>query len=154
MFCSVKYEHLAGNGFGRNEIRVLGHIARSVDFPGMVDPLNDLDAGLGRDGMAAQLAPLVVIIGAVKSVRRGAIVSFWKLDSGYLQIILGLAGSVGSQQQSVGRIGLAGWPIINPMRGALPRPRRDNETYDSLSGNHWHVRLGQSRACVMTTSYK
>lgn len=27
-------------------------------------------------------------------------------------------------------------------------------TYDSLSGNHWHVKLGQSRAWVMTRSYK
>lgn len=26
--------------------------------------------------------------------------------------------------------------------------------YDSLSGNHWHVKLGQSSAWVITTSYR
>jgi hypothetical protein len=32
--------------------------------------------------------------------------------------------------------------------------RWGGRTYVSLSGNHWHVRLGQSSACAMTRSYR
>lgn len=65
---------------------------------------------------------------------------------------MGLAGGVSPKEQAVSGVGLVGRSLTGLDRGWLER--RECNTYDSLSGNHWHVKLGQSRACVMTRSYR
>jgi len=43
MFSPVKYENVPFDSLSRDKIRVLGHISRSVDLPGVVDPFGNGD---------------------------------------------------------------------------------------------------------------
>lgn len=75
----------------------------------MVDLLNDLDPGRRGDRVASKLPSLVIVISAIKLV--GAIcrvVTFWNLDSGNLEVVLGLTGGVRTEEKSVGRVGFVG----------------------------------------------
>ena len=60
----------------------------------MVDFLYDMNARLWRDGVATELAPLVVVISAVEFVRRGTVVAFREVYFRDLEVVLGLAGRV------------------------------------------------------------
>lgn len=48
MFCAIKDEDFAHDRLGRDEIWILGHVTRSVDFARVVDGLNDLHSRFGR----------------------------------------------------------------------------------------------------------
>lgn len=108
MFRAVENEHLASDSLGRDQVGVLGHIPRPVHFPCMVDLLYDLNAGLGRDGVAAQLAPLVVVVCAVELIRGGAAIALWDLNSSNLEVVLRLAGGVCSEEEAMGSVWFVG----------------------------------------------
>ena len=69
MFCPVKHEHFTRNGLRRNQVGVLRHVSRAVDFARMIDSLNYLKAGLGRETVASQLAALVIVVSAIELFR-------------------------------------------------------------------------------------
>jgi hypothetical protein len=43
----VKHVHLSHHRLGRDQVRVLWHVTGAVHFAGVVDRLDDLDAGFG-----------------------------------------------------------------------------------------------------------
>ena len=45
MFRPVKHAHFAADRLGRNEVRLLGHVSRPVDFAIVADSLLDADLG-------------------------------------------------------------------------------------------------------------
>lgn len=116
----------------------------------MVDFLYDLDPRLGRNSVSAEFATLVVVVAAIDLVCRGAIALRY-MNGGDLEVVLCLARGVRAEKQSVDGVGLVWRTVERLVRGREPRT---DDTHDSLSGNHWHVRLGQSNACVMTRSYR
>ncbi len=62
MLRAIKYVHFSGNSLSCDEVGVLWHITRSVDFALMVDFLDNLDAWLGWYGVATEFSSFVVII--------------------------------------------------------------------------------------------
>ena len=101
MFCPVKHEHFARNGLRRNQVGVLRHVSRAVDFARMIDSLNYLEAGLGRETVASQLAAFIVVVAPVKLVSGGTFIALRKVHSRDLEVILRLARRMRSEQQSV-----------------------------------------------------
>lgn len=101
MLRPIKNEHLSRDSFCREQIRVLRHIPRTVDLSIVIEFLDDLDAGLRRDGVSTELTTLLVVVVAVKFF-----VAFGDLDICDLEIVLGLAGGVGSKEEAVGCVGL------------------------------------------------
>lgn len=69
MLSAVKHEDFARHRLRGDDVGILWHVTRSVDFALMVNLLDDLNVWLRRDGVAAQLAPLVVVVTTVKFVR-------------------------------------------------------------------------------------
>ena len=68
----------------------------------MINFLDDLDARGRRDGMATQLAALVIIVPGIELIcARGRTIALWNLDRSNLEIILGLAGCVCAQEETV-----------------------------------------------------
>ena len=96
MLGTVKHVDLSRNRFGSNKVRVLRHIARPVDFALVVDFLNNLNAGLWRDGVATEFATLIIVVRSIKFVCRWAVVAFRKMDFSDLDVVLGLARRVGA----------------------------------------------------------
>lgn len=106
MFCPVENQHLSSNGLGRNQVWVLGHIPSPVDFPGMVDLLDNLDAGRRGDGVAPKLAALIIVVPPIELIcATGDVIAFGNLHGRYLQVILGLAGGVGAEEEPMGGVG-------------------------------------------------
>ena len=68
----------------------------------MINFLDDLDAGCRGDGVTTQLAALVIVVPRIEFIRpRGGTVALWDLDRRNLEIILGLAGCVRTQEETV-----------------------------------------------------
>ena len=106
MLGAVEDEHLARDGLGRDQVWVLRHVARTVYFACVVDPLHDVDARLARGKrVSAELAPLVVVRAAVEDVCAwpGARGDLHRRD---LQVVRCLAGRVRAKEQAVRRVGL------------------------------------------------
>ena len=68
MLRPIEHQDLPTDRLGRDEIWVLGHIPGTVDLARMVDPLDDVDSGRGRDCVTTQLAALIIILCAVDLV--------------------------------------------------------------------------------------
>lgn len=66
---AVKHEDFARHSLRGDDIGILWHVTRPIDFALMVNLLDDLNVWLCRDGVATQLAPLVVVVTTVKFVR-------------------------------------------------------------------------------------
>lgn len=47
MFCTIKDKEFSGVGLGRDEVGILRHITRSVDFSFVSDRLDDFDSRFG-----------------------------------------------------------------------------------------------------------
>lgn len=77
----------------------------------MVDLLDNLNARRRRDGVSSELTTLVVVVAAVQFVGAWGVVTFGDRDGGDLEVILGLAGGVGSEEEAVDGIGLVGWAV-------------------------------------------
>ena len=108
MFRAVEHEHVARDGLGRDQVRVLWHVARAVDLARVVDPLHDADARLRRrERVSAELAALLVIGAAVEDVRARSAAGrdLYRRD---LQVVGGLAGRVRAEKQAVDRVWLVG----------------------------------------------
>ena len=90
----------------------MGHVPRAVDLALVVDALYDLYTGLRRKGMATELATLIVVVIPVQTVCGGAVVALWEVDSGNLEIILGLPGRVGTKQDAMDGIRLICGSVI------------------------------------------
>jgi hypothetical protein len=101
MLRPIKNEHLSRDSFCCEQIRVLRHISRTVDFSFVVEFLDDLDAGLRRDGVSTEFTTLFIVVVAVKFF-----VAFGDLDTCDLEVVLGLARGVGSKEEAVGCVGL------------------------------------------------
>ena len=71
--CAIKHIDLARHGLCREQVRILWHVPRTVDFALVGDALSDRYTRLRRKCMSTELATLVVIICAieVRSVARG-----------------------------------------------------------------------------------
>ncbi len=104
VLCAIKDENFAINAQRANNVRVLGLVARLVDFAWVLNLLHNVALD-GRDvsrlAVSANFASILVV---VIRVRRS---SFWYLDIGNLQEIGAVIGSVRSQQQSVHAMVLA-----------------------------------------------
>lgn len=106
MLCPVEDEHFTGDRLGGNKVGVLGHITRPVHFTLMIDFLDDLDAGLGRDCVTAEFAALVVVVRAVEPICGPAVVALRKVYGSDLEVVLCLPGRVRPEKQPVDSIGL------------------------------------------------
>ena len=106
MLCAIEDEYFPRDGLGRDQVWVLRHVARTVDLALMVDALNYLDARRGGQRVAAELAPLIVVVAPVEAVRRGAVVALWKVDGGNLEVVLGLPRRVRAKKDAVDSVGL------------------------------------------------
>lgn len=89
MFGPVKDQNLSGCAFGGNQIGVLRHVPRLVDFPRVNYLLDDLNFGRGWDGMATHLSSFFIPFELPVTLRQ--------VDSGDLKIIRGLIGGVGTE---------------------------------------------------------
>jgi hypothetical protein len=93
---TIKDEHLARYGLGRDQVWVLWHVARAVDLPGVVDPLYDVDARLcRRQRVSAEFATLLVIRAAVEHVRPSP-GARWNMHRRDLEVVCRLPGRVGA----------------------------------------------------------
>ncbi len=61
--------------------------------------------------MSSELTTLVVVVAAVQFVGAWGVVTFGDRDGGDLEVILGVAGGVGSEEEAVDGIGLVGWAV-------------------------------------------
>ena len=109
MFCPVKHEHFARNGLRRYQVGVLRHVSCAVDFARMIDSLNYLEAGLGRETVASQLAAFIVVGSAVETVCGP--VAPWEVDRRDLEVVLGLAGGVCTEEETVYSIRFIGGSV-------------------------------------------
>lgn len=102
----------------------------------MVDLLDDLDAGGGREeSVPAELTTVVIVGGTVEGIGTAwDVVAFGDLDGGDLEVVLGLAGSVGAKDEAVGCVRFVGVP--GRRIGEEDWERRGRRTYCSLSGSH------------------
>ena len=89
MFRPVEDQYLSRRAFGGNQIGVLGHVPRLVDFSGVDYLLDDLDFGRRGDCMATHLSPFVVPIEVD--------VAFREVDCCDLKIIRGLGRGVSTK---------------------------------------------------------
>ena len=113
MLCAIKDVNLAGNSLRRDEVRILGHITRPVDLALVVDFLDNVDTRLWRDGMATELAALVIVVRPVEFICGGAIITLREVYFGNLEVVLGLAGRVRAEQEAMDCVGLVRWPVSN-----------------------------------------
>jgi hypothetical protein len=91
MFCPIENQHFASDGLGRDQVGILRHIPSPVDFPIVIDLLDDLDSGCWGYGVATQLAAFIIVIPTIKFIRTtGGVVAFGNLNSRYLKVILRL----------------------------------------------------------------
>lgn len=98
MFRAVEHEHVARDGLGRDEVRVLRHVARAVDLALVVDPLHHPDARLRRgERVPAELAALLVVRAAVEDVRARSAAGR-DLHRGDLEVVGCLAGRVRAEK--------------------------------------------------------
>lgn len=58
--------------------------------------------------MTTQFPQFVVIVCTIEFICTGTI-TFGDLDGGYLEVILGLPGCVGAEEEAVGCVGFVGW---------------------------------------------
>ena len=108
MLRPVEHEYVARDGLGRDQVRVLRHVARAVDLARMVDALHDADARLcRRERVCAELAALLVVRAAVEDVRACPAASR-DLHRRNLQVVRRLAGRVRAEKQAVDRVRLVG----------------------------------------------
>ncbi len=75
------------------------------------------------------------------------------MDGRDLEVVLRLAGGVRAEEETVDSIWFV-WRSGRGVHSSIRRLCRGESTDDSLSGNHWHVRLGHDNAEVITTSYR
>jgi hypothetical protein len=60
--------------------------------------------------VATEFAPFVVIVRAIESVSRRAVVAFRHMNASNLQVVLSLSGGVCAEQKSVYGVGFVRWP--------------------------------------------
>ena len=89
MFRPVKNQDLSRRAFGGNQVGVLRHVSRLVDFSGVNYLLDDLDFRRRGDGMATHFASFFVPIDGG--------IAFWKVNCRDLKIIRGLVRGVGAE---------------------------------------------------------
>lgn len=106
MLCPVKDINISVYALRRDEVGILGHIPCPVNLSFVVDLLNDVDARLWRDGMAPQLAAVVVVVGAIEFVCRWTIITFGKVDFRDLEVVLSLTRGVRAEEEAVDRVRL------------------------------------------------
>ena len=68
MLRPIPHEHIPRHRARRDQVWVLRHIPSAIDLARVVDALRDLYARLLREGMATELAALVVVGRAVDTV--------------------------------------------------------------------------------------
>lgn len=107
MFCAIEDEDLAADGLSGEKVRVLRHVPGAVDLAVVVDTLNYLYARRRGQGVAAELAALVIVGGTVELLGGGP-GAVWKLYLGDLKVVLALARGVGAEQKTVGGVRLVG----------------------------------------------
>ena len=89
MFGPIKDQNFSRSAFGGNQIRVLRHVPRLVDFSGVNYLLDDLNFWCRGDGVAANFSSFVVPIEVDITLRQ--------VDRCNLKMILGLVGGVGAK---------------------------------------------------------
>ena len=89
MFGSVEDQNFSGRAFGGNQIGVLRHVPRLVDFSGVDYLLDDLNFGCRGDSMPTHFSSFFVPIEVGITLRQ--------MDRCDLKMILGLAGGVGAE---------------------------------------------------------
>lgn len=89
VFGPVKNQNLSRCAFGGNQIGVLRHVPRLVDFPGMDYLLDDLNFGCGWNGVATHLPSFFIPFELPVALR--------ELDGSDLKVIRGLIGGVGAE---------------------------------------------------------
>jgi len=130
---AVEHVDLAHDGLGRDQVRVLRHVARAVHLARVVDRLGDLDPGLGRRvradlckreerkgervsstsrvgergsrGRWGRTAALVIVL-----VEAEAGLGLGEVDLGDLEVVVVLARGVCREQEAVDRVVLVGGP--------------------------------------------
>lgn len=94
--------------------------------------------------VAANFTLIFIVILRVRDV------GVWKLHMSNLKVVLGVAGSMGTDEKAMGGVGLIRDPVETRVRTFL---RIGIGSTDScLSGNHWVVRVGHSRAVLRIMS--
>jgi hypothetical protein len=137
MLRAIKDEHLAADSLGGDHVGVVRHVAGAIDLARVVDPLDDGDARSGWYGVAAELAPGLVV-GGLREVDCAAAAggrAFGDLDGGDLEVVLCLSRSVRSQEESVPRV-RSTWGSSKSGGGSEARKKKGVAPHDSLSGNH------------------
>jgi len=96
MFRPVKDQNLPRCAFGGNQIGVLRHIPRLVDFSGVNNLLDDLNLGRRGDSVTTHFPPFLVPFKVD--------IAFREVDCCDLKIILGLVGGVSTKQKPMDRV--------------------------------------------------
>lgn len=112
MLRAIEDEDFARNSLRRDQVWVLRHVPRAVDLAVMVNFLNNLYPRRWWETVATQFPAFVVIVGTIKFISPGGrVVTFGDLDSGDLEIVLGLPGGVSAEEEAVSGVGFGGVPI-------------------------------------------
>ena len=98
MFCPVEDQYLSGRAFGGNQIRVLGHVSRLVDFSRVDDLLDDLNLRRRGDSVTTHFPPLLVPLELDIALR--------EVNCCDLKVILGLVRGVSAEKESMDRVWL------------------------------------------------
>ncbi len=124
MLRPVEHEHVARDGLGRDQVRILRHVARAVDLARVVDPLHDADARLRRgERVPAELAALLVVRATIEDIRARSVAGR-DLHRRDLEVVGRLAGRVRAEKQAVDRVGLVGGTELGEGGGISPRRER------------------------------
>ena len=62
MLRTIEHVHLSRHSLCRNQVRILGHITRSVDLALVVDFLDDLNAWLGWYGVTTEFSAFIIVV--------------------------------------------------------------------------------------------
>ena len=74
----------------------------------MVDPLYYFDSRLNGDTVSSKFSTFIVIVPSVEFIGGRRVIAFGEVDSGYLEVILGLTGCVRAEEEAVDCVGLVG----------------------------------------------
>ena len=96
MFRPVKDQNLSRRALGGDQIGVLRHIPRLVDFARVNYLLDDLNLGRRGDCVTTHFSPFLVPFEVD--------ITFREVDSRDLKIILGLGGGVSTKQKPMDRV--------------------------------------------------
>ena len=75
----------------------------------MINPLRHFDSRLNGDTVSPEFSTFIIIVSSVEFIGGRRVIAFGEVDSGYLEVILCLAGCVRAEEEAVDGVWFAWW---------------------------------------------